>query len=770
MSEAFKGGVNKPVAHDSALTHVTGRSQFVGDIPLPGRCLHACLVTSPHAHARIDAIDTAAARAMPGVRAVVTAADIPGVNDNGLSMPDEGVLAEGGVGFVGHVVAAVAADTPAQAQAAAARVAVAYTPQPAVLSLRQALDDKQFLMDPLVLKRGDAAAALSRAAHRVQGSVTVGSQEHLYLETQVSIATPGDDGTMTVQCSTQNPFMAQRSVAKVLGLALNAVTVDVRRVGGGFGGKGTAAVQVAAIAALLARVSNRPVRLVLDRRTDLCITDKRHECLATYDVGFDADGRVSALDMTFAARGGHQLGMTRTVLERIIMHADNCYYAENLVIRGLACRTNTVSAGAMRAFGTVQGMAAAEAVMEHIARHLGVDPLAVRARNYYQPNDRNVTPYGQTVEHNLIGDVVETVKAMAEWPRRRADVDAFNATSPVVRKGLALVPIKYGIGMHLEHLHQASALINVFADGSVHLNHGGAEMGQGLFIKMAQIASQVLQIDLARIRPLATNTEKIPNATPTGGSISTDLIGKATENAAGIIRERLTRLLAARFKVPAHAIAFADNQVRIGNRWVGWNELISFAYHARVPLSATGYFRTPKVHFDRRTLQGRPYEYFVYGAAAAEVAVDTLTGETRVLRADIIEDAGQSLNPAIDIGQVEGGFIQGMGWMTSEEVAWGEDGRLLSDNLSRYLVPTAWDMPPVFNVKLLANRPNAEDTVFRSKGIGEPPLTLAMSVWLAIRDAVQSLAAPGHVARLDVPATPERVLAAIAEITGQTAP
>ncbi len=770
MKQGLNGGVHTPIAHDSAVKHANGQAQFVADRPLPHGCLHACLVTSPHAHASIVHIDRDAALAMPGVHAVVTATDIPGFNDDGLSIPGEGVLAEAHVGCVGQPVAAVAAETLEQARVAASRIDVQYEPLPAVLTIEDALEQKQFVTHPVVLQRGSPAQELGHAAHRIRGQLSIGSQEHLYLETQIAVAIPDEDSTVEIRCSTQNPFMVQRSAAKILGIPLNAVTVDVRRVGGGFGGKGMGAVQVASTAALLAWSSGRPVRLKLDRKTDLQVTDKRHECLVTYEAGFDDDARVNAIAITVAARCGHQLGMSRTVLERTIMHADNCYHFDNLLFRGFGCRTNTVSAGAMRAFGTLQGMVGVEAVMDHIARHLDMDPLTVRARNYYRDEARNTTPYGQVVEDNLIGETVAQVQTASEWDRRRREIDGFNADNPVLRKGLAMVPIKYGIGMHLEHLHQASALINVFADGSVHLNHGGAEMGQGLFIKMAQIVSQVLQIDIGHIRPMATNTEKIPNATPTGGSISTDLIGKATENAAGIIRERLTRLLAARFKVPAHAIAFADNQISVGNRWISWKELINFAYHARIPLMATGYFQTPKVHFDRQKLQGRPYEYFVYGAAATEVAVDTLTGETRVLRADIIEDAGHSLNPAIDIGQVEGGFVQGMGWMTMEEITWDENGRLRNDGLGTYLVPMASDVPTDFRVQLLANRPNAEETIYRSKGIGEPPLTMALCVWLAIRDAVQSLGAPGRVAELDIPATPARVLAAIEDIQRPRAP
>jgi xanthine dehydrogenase large subunit len=773
MSEALariRGGVHQSVRHDSAVAHVTGAARYLDDVPCAPGTLEAALVLSPHAHARILAIDSSAALAAPGVVAVVTAADIPGRNDIAPIRSEEPALAAGLVEHEGQPLAAVAASTLDAARAAAKLVEVAYEPLPAVLSIEEAMARESFVSPPQLMQRGEIEPALSGAPLRLAGELRCGGQDHFYLEGQIALAVPGEANDMLVWSSTQHPTEVQHGVARLLGVPHSAVTVEVRRMGGAFGGKESQATIIAGIAALLAWKARAPVKLRLPRDDDMRATGKRHPFLIRWDVGFDGEGHILALDLTLAADGGSVADHTPAVLTRALCHADNCYFLPAVRLRGLPCKTNTVSNTAFRGYGGPQGMLAIETVIESVARALGRPVEEVRRRNFYGAAGRNnVTPYGMTVEDNIIERVMEELGRSVHLGAWRREVAAFNRASPVVKKGLATMPVKFGISFNHATLNQAGALVHVYTDGSVLLNHGGTEMGQGLFVKVAQVVAEVLAIDLDTIRVSATSTGKVPNTSATAASAGSDLNGMAALNAAEQIKARMIEVAGEHFGVPRGEIIFAANRVWAGNRSLAFAELAAMAYQQRVPLSATGFYRTPKIHWDPVRNGGRPFYYFVYGAAAAEVAIDTLTGESRVLRAELVQDCGRSLNPAIDLGQIEGAFVQGIGWLTSEELCWDAEGRLRTHGPSTYKIPGSRDVPPILNARILADAPNQEATVFRSKAVGEPPLMLAISVWLAIRDAVACLAEHRLTPSLDAPATPERVLAAVDDMRARAA-
>ena len=764
-----RGGAHAAVRHDSAVGHVTGEARYLDDIPNVPGTLETALVLSPHGHARIRHVDLSRALAAPGVIAAITAADIPGRNDIAPIRSDEPALAAEVVEYEGQPVAAVAAATLDQARAAAKLVEIDYQPLPAVLTVEEAVARASYVSPPQIMVRGEVEPALATAPHRLTGELRCGGQDHFYLEGQIALATPGDAGDMQVWSSTQHPTEVQHGVAHLLGLPFNAVTVEVRRMGGAFGGKESQSTIIAGIAAVLAWKARRPVKLRLPRDDDMRATGKRHPFLIAYDVGFDAEGHILALDLTLAANGGSVADHTPAVLTRALCHADNCYFLPNVRLRGLPCKTNTVSNTAFRGYGGPQGMLAIETIVEVVARHLGLPVDTVRRRNFYGTGRNDVTPYGMTVEDNIIERVVDELDRTVDLASWRRDIADFNRQSPVLKKGLATMPIKFGISFNRPALNQAGALVHVYTDGSVVLNHGGTEMGQGLFTKVAQVVAETFAIDLDHIRVSATSTAKVPNTSPTAASSGSDLNGMAALHAAEQIKGRMTEAAAEHFAVPAGEIVFASNRVYAGNRSLSFAELAALSWEKRVSLSAAGFYRTPKIHWDFATNSGRPFYYFVYGAAAAEVAIDTLTGESRVLRAELIQDCGRSLNPAIDLGQIEGAFVQGMGWLTTEELWWDAEGRLRTHGPSTYKIPGSRDVPPIFNARLLADAPNREATIFRSKAIGEPPLMLAISVWLAIRDAIASLADHRLAPQLDAPATPERVLAAIDELRARCA-
>jgi len=764
-STLIEGGVHNAVAHDSARKHVTGGAIYIDDIPEPAGTLFAAPGLSSKAHARIIGMDLSAVQAAPGVVAVLTVADIPGTNDvSPIHAGDDPVFAGDLVEFHGQVLFAVIATSQDAARRAARLAKVEYEELPAVLTVEQALEQDLTVLPAHEMKRNEAAAAIAAAPHRLGGTFRVGGQDHFYLEGQVSLAVPGEDGDVLIYCSTQHPSEVQHNIAHVLGRPANAVTVECRRMGGGFGGKETQASQWAAIAALAAVKLQRPVKCRLDRDDDMIATGKRHDFRIDYEVGFDDRGRILGVAFDHAVRCGYSADLSGAIADRAMFHADNGYYLDAAVIRSQRCKTNTVSNTAFRGFGGPQGMMGIEEVMDQIARHRGLDPLEVRKANLYGEAPRNVTPYHMTIEDNILPDLMARLEASADYAGRRAAICAFNAGSAYLKKGLALTPVKFGISFTTAHLNQAGALVHVYTDGSVHLNHGGTEMGQGLFVKVAQVVAEEFQIDLDQVKITPTNTGKVPNTSATAASSGSDMNGMAAQAAAQKIKRRLTIFAADAYKVSVADVAFLPNRVRVGNQEIPFKELVRRAYLGRVSLSATGYYRTPKIHYDRETARGRPFLYFAYGVAASEVMIDTLTGEHTLLRVDILHDAGKSLNPAIDLGQIEGGFIQGMGWLTSEELVFDGQGRLRTHAPSTYKIPTCSDRPADFRIALLENTPNREETIHRSKAVGEPPLMLAISVFRAISDAVAAIGDYRLMPHLDAPATPERVLFAVDDL------
>ena len=767
-SGVIRGGVGEAEPHESAHLHVTGEALYTDDIPLPEGTLHAAIGISERAHARLRRVELARVRAAPGVVAVLTAADIPGENNHGPVVHDDPIFAEEMVEYAGQSIFAVVATSTEAARKAVRLADIDYEDLEPVLDVKSAIEHQSFVMPTRTLSRGQAAARIRSAPHRLQGSLSVGGQEHFYLEGQIGVALPGEDRTMLIYSSTQHPSEVQKLVAHCLKLSAKDVVVTCRRMGGAFGGKETQPALIACIAALGAVKTGKPVKLRLDRDADMLITGKRHPFELSYEVGFDGEGEIRGIRMTMSSNCGRSADLSDAVNARAIFHGDNCYYLPDVDIVSHRCKTHQPSHTAFRGFGGPQGMMLIEAVIDDIARYLGKDPLDVRQLNYYGQTSRNVTPYGMVVEDNIIEPLVVELTQRAAYRERRKDVEEFNTRSDTLKRGLALTPVKFGISFTATHLNQAGALIHVYSDGSILLNHGGTEMGQGLHTKVAQVVAQELQVDLARIRCNATDTSKVPNTSATAASSSSDLNGKAAHAAAQTIKQRLTEFAATKYGVQERDVTFAAGQVKVGGQVLEFAELVWQAYLARVSLSATGFYATPKIGYDVKTLTGRPFFYFCYGAAVSEVIIDTLTGESRLLRVDILHDVGASLNPAIDMGQVEGGFIQGVGWLTSEELWWDAKGRLMTHAPSTYKIPTAQDWPRVFNVDLIPWGRNREDSIYRSKAVGEPPLMLAISVFHAIRDAIAA-AAGGGIPRLDAPATPERILSAIEELRSRQA-
>ena len=761
----MKGGVHTSQRHDSALKHVTGQAIYIDDMAEPAGTLHAALVLSPIAHGRLKKVEVPPAA---GVVAVLGPNDIPGKNDVGAVGPGEPLFATDRVFYVGQPLMMVIATSLDAARHATERAVIEIDAEPAILDIETALAAEAYVQAPATLLRGDPDGAMASAPHRLSAEFTVGGQEHFYLEGQIAFALPGEDGDILVHSSTQHPTEVQHICARLLGCDFNRVTAVVRRLGGGFGGKESNASWVAGAAAVAANHTGKPVKLRLPRETDMIATGKRHPFLYRYTVGFDGDGRVLALDAMLAADAGWSLDLTPGVVARAMTHTDNAYWVPHFRATGHACKTNKQSNTAFRGFGGPQGVVVMEDALDRIAVHLGRDADDLRALNFYgEVGDE--TPYGQKVDENHLPRVWAEMKQGGEIARRRAEIAAFNRTSPILKRGLGLFPLKFGISFNIPHMNQAGALVHIYTDGSIRLNHGGTEMGQGLFIKIAQVVAEVFKVDIDRIRPSATSTAEVPNTSPTAASTGSDLNGWAAFEAASTIKSRMIAYAAEHFGVAESDIEFTDGTVRIAkpgsNQVLSFGELVELCYLSRVSLSSTGYYKTPKIHWDGAAMKGRPFFYFAFGAAAAEVAIDTLTGESRVLRADLVQDCGASLNPAIDLGQIEGAFVQGQGWFTCEELWWDKAGRLRTVGPSTYKIPGSRDAPAVFNVSMLDNAPSQEATIFRSKAVGEPPLMLATAVWTALKDAIASTGDGRTAVRLDAPATPERILAAIATLS-----
>jgi xanthine dehydrogenase large subunit len=761
----FESAAGAALPHESAALHVSGEAIYTDDIAELRGTLHAALGLSRHAHARIVEMNLDAVRAAPGVIAVLTAADIPGENNCGPVIHDDPILAADEVQYLGQPVFAVLAETHDLARRAASLAksenVVRYEPLEAVLTPREAKARKQFVLPPLHLRRGDPDGRMAAAKHRLTGEFEVGGQEQFYLEGQVAYAVPKEGDGMLVHSSTQHPSEMQQVVAHMLGWPAHAVVCECRRMGGGFGGKESQSALFACVASLAAHLLKRPVKLRADRDDDFMITGKRHDAVYAYECGFDDDGRIVAARVEIALRAGYSADLSGAVATRAVCHFDNAYFLSDVDIRAFCCKTNTQSNTAFRGFGGPQGALVMEVMLDEVAYRLKRDPVDVRRANYYGIEDRNVTPYGQPVADNVIAPLTDELLASSEYVKRRAEIAAFNARSAVLKRGIAFTPVKFGISFNVPFLNQAGALVHVYKDGSVLVNHGGTEMGQGLNTKVAQVVAGVFGLGLQRVRVTATDTSKVANTSATAASTGSDLNGRAAEAAALTIRARLAELVAKQLGGAAADVRFHGGVAESNGGQMPFDQLVAAAYLARVQLWSDGFYATPKVHWDAKTLQGHPFYYFAYGAAVSEVVVDTLTGEWKLLRADLLHDAGRSINPAIDIGQVEGGFIQGMGWLTTEELWWNRDGRLMTHAPSTYKIPAINDAPARFNVALYRND-NAEPTVFRSKAVGEPPLLLSFSVLLAIRAAIAAASPDAPDApRLRAPATPEAILDAL---------
>ncbi|MBU2965313.1 xanthine dehydrogenase molybdopterin binding subunit [Amphritea sp. 2_MG-2023] len=757
-------GVGRSVKHESAAKQVSGEAIYIDDrLEFPNQ-LHVYIRTSDQAHARISRIDTTPCYDFPGVAIAITAKDIPGLKDIGPLKPGDPLLVEDIVEFFGQPLLAVAAGDHDTARQAAMAAIIEYEPLEPVLCVEQALQTEHFVSEPHTHKRGDSSAALAGAKHKVSGSVHIGGQEHFYLETQISSVVPTEDGGMIVYSSTQNPTEVQKLVAEVLAIPFNKVQIDMRRMGGGFGGKETQAAGPACIAAVVAKLTGRPTKIRLPRVEDMMMTGKRHPFFNQYNVGYDDNGMITGCEMKLAGNCGNSPDLSDSIIDRAMFHSDNSYYLGDATITGYRCKTNTASNTAYRGFGGPQGLIMPEIILDEIARKLDKDPLEIRKLNLYGGEGRDTTHYYQKVEDNVLPELLNDLEQSSDYQQRRQEIKEYNANSPILKKGLALTPVKFGISFTASFLNQAGALIHIYTDGSIHLNHGGTEMGQGLNTKVAQIVAEEFQVDFDTIQITATNTDKVPNTSPTAASSGTDLNGKAAQNAARTIKQRLIDFATHHFTVSEEDIVFRNNHVVIRDQVMAFADFIQLAYFNQISLSSTGFYRTPKIYYDRETARGRPFYYFAYGAACSEVVIDTLTGEYKILRVDILHDVGASLNPAIDIGQIEGAFVQGAGWLTTEELVWNDQGRLMTSGPASYKIPAITDMPIDFRVRLVENRKNKEDTVFNSKAVGEPPFMLGISVYCAIKDAISSLSDYRISPALDTPATPERVLWAVQAI------
>jgi xanthine dehydrogenase large subunit len=762
------GAAGQSHFHESARAQVAGAVNYIDDIPEVKGTLFAAPILSTVAHGRLLGVDAAAALAMPGVHGVVLAADVPGDPLLATFVHDEPIFAVDTVQHIGQVIGLVVAGSVMQARHAARKVKLHIDVLPAVLTVRDALAAQSFVLPPVTVRRGDAAAALARAPHTLSGSLEVGGQEHFYLEGQIAYVLPQEQNQWLVYSSTQHPGEAQHWVSHALGIDNNAVRVECRRMGGGFGGKETQSGHMAVWAALAARKFGKPVKLRMDRDDDFMVTGKRHPFAYDYTAGFDARGRLCGLQLMMAANCGFSADLSGPVADRAIFHADNAYFLEDVAITSYRCKTNTQSHTAFRGFGGPQGMIVTESILGDIARHLKLDPLAVRLANLYSDEAtaagglRDTTHYGMRVEDNILAPLITTLAASSDYAQRRQDIARWNASSPVIQRGIAITPVKFGISFTATLFNQAGALVHVYTDGSVQANHGGTEMGQGLNTKVGQIVADELGVPFECVLVSATDTSKIPNASATAASAGTDLNARAAQYAARNVRDNLAQFVAGLDTCGAGAVRFAGGQVISPTQTRAFKDVVRQAYANRIQLWSDGFYRTPKIHYDKTTLTGRPFYYFAYGAACTEVAIDTLTGESRVLKVDILHDVGTSINPAIDIGQIEGGFVQGMGWLTTEQLVWNDKGHLSTHAPSTYKIPATGDIPEHFKVAFWPE-PNREDNVFGSKAVGEPPFMLAISVFEAMKDAVANARGDGGVVQLTAPATAENVLRALGD-------
>ncbi|MBV7377869.1 xanthine dehydrogenase molybdopterin binding subunit [Maritimibacter dapengensis] len=747
--------LGKAIPHDSATGHVTGAARYVDDLPTPADCLHLAFGLSQSARGVITSVDLSAVRKAPGVLRVLTAADLPHVNDISTAAHDEPLLAKGEVHYQGQPIFLVIATSHRAAREAAARAEIGIEEKEPILTVEQAVSQNSYFEGgPLTWSRGEAETAMQDAAHIVEGEIEIGGQEHFYLEGQVSLAEPQDNGDMVLKTSTQHPTEIQHKVAEALAVPFHAVRVETRRMGGGFGGKESQGNAPAIACAIAAHLTGRACKMRYDRDDDMVITGKRHDFKIRYKAGVDKRGRFVAVEFDQFVRCGWSQDLSLPVADRAMLHADNAYYLPNVRITSHRLKTNTCSATAFRGFGGPQGLLGIERVVDHVAHTLGLDPLVVRQRNFYNKTKPQETPYGQPVKGFILPDMVKALVDSSGYAERRDAVAKWNAENEVLKRGIALTPVKFGISFTLTHLNQAGALVNVYSDGSITINHGGTEMGQGLFQKVAQVAASGFGVSLGQVRITATDTGKVPNTSATAASSGSDLNGMAVKAAVDEIRARMTRLLAQLHQAKPRDVKFKNGKVTVGQDELTFGDVARLCHENRVSLSATGFYATPDISWDRTIGRGHPFYYFAHGAAVTEVVMDRLTGENRILRCDILHDVGQSMNPAIDIGQIEGGYVQGAGWLTTEELVWDEKGRLRTHAPSTYKIPASSDRPAEFNIALW-NGKNHVPTIYRSKAVGEPPLMLGVSAFLALSDA--AAACGDSYPDLDAPATPERL-------------
>ena len=752
------------IPHDSADKHVTGLAQYTDDVSEPLNTLYGAIGWSKKAHAKIKKIDLKDVKESEGVISIVTYKDIPGRNDVGPVFDGDPIFPKTKIEYFGQPLFAVAAISTELARKAVLKAKVTYEELKPIVTIEDALKKNNFLFEPRIIKKGDPQNKIIKSKNKLKGKFNTGSQEHFYLEGQVCLVIPQEDNNLTVYSSTQHPSETQQIVAKMLKQKSNSITVLVRRIGGGFGGKETN-FMTAAICALLSHKTGKPIKLRLDRDDDIIITGKRHDFYSEYEVGFNDNGKIEGLKLKLASRCGMSPDLSYAINERALLHLDNAYYLSDLEVKNYLCKTNTSSSTAFRGFGGNQGMMAIENIIDNIARFLKKDPSEVRKNNFYGLKERNTTHYGMKINDNVIHDIFKNLLDKSNYKKRYEDIKNFNLKNNYKKKGIALTPVKFGISFTTIHLNQAGALVHIYTDGSVYLNHGGIEMGQGTHTKIAQLVANTFGLPFEKVKISSTNTSKVPNTSASAASSTTDLNGAATLNAAGKIKKNINNFIRDKYKIYSKIEPIYKNQnIYFGNRSFNFKKIIEEAYLNRISLSSSGFYSTPKINFDKKKFHGRPFYYFCYGAAVSEVTIDTLTGENKVDRVDIVHDAGNAINPALELGQIEGGFVQGQGWLTMEEVVWDKSGKLKTFSPSTYKIPAVTDTPDKFNVEIFEKGSNVENVVNKQKTTGEPPLMLAMSVFFAIKDAIASVVDYKKTPKLDAPATPEKILMSISEL------
>ena len=755
---------NKNLAHDSGIKHVSGLAEYTDDISEPLNTLYGAIGWSKKAHAKIKKIDLTSVRKSEGVVSVVTYSDIPGRNDVGPVFDGDPIFPQKKIEYYGQPLFAVAATSMEFARKAVLKAEIFYQELKPIITIKDALKKNSLLFNPRIIKKGNPSQKISKSKHKLKGNFTTGSQEHFYLEGQVALVIPKEDNNFLIYSSTQHPSETQQIIAKMLNQKSNSIDVLVRRIGGGFGGKETNFI-TSAICCLLSHKTKKPIKLRLDRDDDIIITGKRHDFFSDYEVGFDDKGRINGLKLKLASRCGMSPDLSLAINERALLHIDNAYFLKDLEVKNYLCKTNTASSTAFRGFGGNQGMMAIENILDNISRFLKKDSAEVRKINFYGKKNKNITHYGMKIKDNVINELFENLKTKSNYKKRSQKIKEFNQKNKFKKKGIAITPVKFGISFTTIHLNQAGALVHIYTDGSIHMNHGGIEMGQGTHTKIAQLVSNSLGVKYEKVKISTTNTSKVPNTSASAASSTTDLNGAATLNAVFKIKSNLNNFIRKKYKIfSKNDPIYKNGYIYFGNRVFNFDQIIKEAYLNRISLSSSGFYSTPKINFNKKTFKGRPFYYFCYGAAVTEVTIDALTGESVVDRVDILQDAGNAINPALEHGQIEGGFAQGQGWLTMEEVIWGDDGKIKTFSPSTYKIPAVTDIPKIFNVEIYKKGMNVEKVVNKAKTTGEPPLMLAMSVFFAIKDAISSISNYQKIPDLDAPATPEKILLSIKKL------